>query len=310
MYIGIDLGGTKMEIVALDKSNNAELYRKRVSTPSDSYERIVRTLADLVSEAESYLKKTGTVGVGVPGSLSPVTGAIKNGNLQVLKNRHLDKDLGFALNREIRCANDATCLVLSEAVDGAAEGYNVVFGAILGTGFGGGVALNGHPWAGRNLICGEWGHNPLPWMTKDEFPGDECWCGLHGCQELYISGTGLERDYAKHTSKGKIKATGPEIISRMREGEAAAKDCFDRYVNRLSRAFASVINVLDPDAIVLGGGMSNIDELYDLIPQQLPKYVFGNEVQTPILRNQHGDSSGVRGAAWLFADDKGWDEST
>lgn len=306
MYIGIDLGGTKTEIIALDKGNSSELYRKRVSTPKDSYDSVMKTLADLVLEAEGYLKKKGTVGVGIPGSISPLTGKVKNANLQVLNQQCIDKTLGQILHREVRCANDANCLALSEAVDGAAAGYDVVFGAILGTGCGGGVALAGQAWSGKNFVCGEWGHNPLPWMTKEEYPGHPCWCGQKGCQELYLSGTGFELDYALYTSKGKVKISGPEIISRMRDGEAAAKDCFDRYVNRLSRSFATVINLLDPDAIVLGGGMSNIDEIYEMVPQYLPDYVFGKEVQTPILRNQHGDSSGVRGAAWLFAEGKGW----
>lgn len=306
MYIGIDLGGTKTEIVALDRKNNEELYRKRVQTPKKSYDTVIRTIADLVIEAESYLKKTGTVGIGIPGAISPLTRKVKNANLQVLNGNSLEVSLGEILQREVRCANDANCLALSEAIDGAAAGYSVVFGAILGTGCGGGLAFSNKAWSGKNFVCGEWGHNPLPWMTKEEYPGHKCWCGQVGCQELYLSGTGFALDYAIKNTKGKVVTTGAEIIKQMHNGDAAAKDCFDRYINRLARALATVINLLDPDAIVLGGGMSNIDEIYDLVPQQLPDYVFGKEVMTPILRNLHGDSSGVRGAAWLFAEDKGW----
>ena len=301
MRIGIDLGGTKTEIIALDKKTNDELYRKRVSTPKNSYDDVIQILAGLVKDTESYIGKKATIGIGIPGAISPITGKVKNANLQTLNGHSIDKDLSQILNRDVRCANDANCLAISEAVDGAAAGYEVVFGVIIGTGCGGGIAINGKGWAGRNFVCGEWGHNPLPWMTKAEYPGHKCWCGQQGCQELYLSGTGFELDYTIVNTRGKVKIKAPEIIQHMREGEATAKDCFDRYINRLARALASVINLLDPDVIVMGGGMSNIEEIYELVPKELPKYVFGKEVQTQILRNQHGDSSGVRGAAWLFS---------
>ncbi len=300
MRIGIDLGGTKTEIIALSKKNNEELYRKRVSTPSNSYEEVLKMLAKLIEDTENYVGKKANIGIGIPGAISPITGKIKNANLQVLNGNRLDIDLKKLTNREIRCANDANCLVISEAVDGAAAGYEVVFGVILGTGCGGGIAINGKGWAGRNFICGEWGHNPLPWVTKEEYLNSKCWCGLNACQELYLSGTGFELDYAHSCTNGIVKIKAQEIIQKMRAGDVGAKNCFDRYINRLSRGLAAVINLLDPDAIVIGGGMSNIDEIYSLVPEQLPNYVFGKEVQTVILRNQHGDSSGVRGAAWLF----------
>jgi fructokinase len=309
MRFGIDLGGTKTEIIALDDAG-AERYRKRVDTDPTNYETIVATIARLVTEAETKLGVTGTVGVGIPGTISARTGRVKNANTNVLNDRPLDQDLSRLLNREVRCMNDANCLALSEAVDGAAAGYRVVFAAILGTGCGAGIAIDGRPWAGPNLVAGEWGHNSLPWMTADEYPGPLCWCGQRSCIEKWISGTGFANDYAR-AANSTIQPEGvspgilthikaPQIVDLARNGDPVARAALDRYANRLARCLAHIINVLDPDAIVLGGGMSNIDELYDLVPQQLPDYVFGREVTTPILRNHHGDSSGVRGAAWLW----------
>ena len=222
---------------------------------------------------------------------------MKNANTVALNGRALDKDLSQVLQREIRCQNDANCLALSEAVDGAGAGHRVVFAAILGTGCGAGIALDGRPWAGPNRIAGEWGHNPLPWMTADEYPGPACWCGKSGCIETRISGTGFACDFQRATG---TCLTGEEIIALARKGDEAAKAALERYANRLARALSHVINLLDPDVIVLGGGMSNVDELYELIPPQLPQYVFGGEANTPILKHRHGDSSGVRGAAWLW----------
>ena len=297
MRIGIDLGGTKTEIIALD-NHGVDTFRKRIPTDARSYDAIVAAITGLIREAETALGETGTVGVGIPGTLSAKTGLVKNANTTVLNGHPLDRDLGRALQREVRCMNDANCLALSEAVDGAGAGHRMVFAVILGTGCGAGLALDGRPWAGANLVAGEWGHNPLPWMTPDEFPGPACWCGQSSCIEKWISGTGFAEDYAR--SAGAPRITGAEIVALARNGDATARDALERYANRLARALAHVINVLDPDVIVLGGGMSNVDELYDLVPGQLPRYVFGGEAATPVVRNRHGDSSGVRGAAWLW----------
>ena len=296
MRIGIDLGGTKTEIVALGDGGH-EIYRKRVDTPAASYDAIVATLAGLVREAESALGQRGTVGVGIPGTVSARTGLVKNANTVALNGRPLDRDLGRALARDVRCQNDANCLALSEAVDGAGAGRRVVFAAILGTGCGAGIALDGRPWAGANLVAGEWGHNPLPWPTSDEFPGPACWCGKTSCIEKWISGTGFADDYARAAG---VRLKGEQIVARARQGEAAARGALERYANRLARALAHVVNLLDPDVIVLGGGLSNVDELYEMVPPQLANYVFGGEADTPVVRNKHGDSSGVRGAAWLW----------
>ena len=300
MRIGIDLGGTKTEIAALDE-RGAEIYRKRIATDPARYETIVAAVAGLVLEAEAALGRKGTVGVGIPGTISARTGCVKNANTVALNGHPLDRDLGQALGREVRCMNDANCLALSEAVDGAGAGRRVVFAAILGTGCGAGLALDARPWPGANLVAGEWGHNPLPWMAGDEFPGPACWCGKSSCIETWISGTGFERDYARGlggTASAAPKA--PEIVARARAGEPAAGRALERYADRLARALAHAINLLDPDVVVLGGGMSNVDELYAWVPPRLPAYVFGREADTPVVRSRHGDSSGVRGAAWLW----------
>ena len=296
MRLGIDLGGTKTEIIALDEAGS-EIYRRRVDTPSDRYDAIVTAMAGLVAEAESVLGRRGTVGVGIPGTISARTGRVKNANTTALNGHPLDRDLGRALGREVRCMNDANCLALSEAVDGAGAGRRVVFAAILGTGCGAGIAIDGRPWPGPNLVAGEWGHNPLPWSTVEEYPGPTCWCGQSSCIEKWISGTGFADDYARSAG---TRLKSEQIVARARQGEIAARGALERYANRLARALAHTINLLDPDVIVLGGGMSNVDELYELVPPQLANYVFGGEAETPIVRNQHGDSSGVRGAAWLW----------
>jgi fructokinase len=229
---------------------------------------------------------------------------VKNANTTALNGHALDKDLGRLLGREVRCMNDANCLALSEAVDGAAAGRSVVFAAILGTGCGAGIAVEGKPLAGSNLVAGEWGHNPLPWMTAEEYPGPQCWCGKRSCIEKWISGTGFAEDYrraAAAENNGEISALkGEQIVDLARGGDPAAKAAVLRYADRLARSLGHVINILDPDIIVLGGGMSNVDELYDLVPPRLTSYVFGAEAATPIVRSRHGDSSGVRGAAWLW----------
>lgn len=300
MRFGIDLGGTKTEIIALH-DDGRELYRKRVETSRDNYPSILKMLVALVEEAESVTGMRGTVGIGIPGTLSRQTGLIKNANTTVLIGHALDQDLGRLLNREVRIMNDANCLALSEAVDGAGSGHRLVFAVILGTGCGSGIAIDGRPWDGLNLVAGEWGHNPLPWMAAGEFPGPPCWCGKSGCIETWISGTGFARDYAQATGK-QMKAE--KIIECFRSGDMQARAAFDRYVSRLSRALAHVINILDPDVIVLAGGMSNVDELYSVVPPLLADSVFGREVATPVVRNKHGDSSGVRGAAWLWPRNK------
>ena len=297
MRLGIDLGGTKTEIIALDDSG-AELYRKRTDTETGSYDAILAGIAGLVAEAEAVLGRAGTVGVGIPGTISARTGLVKNANTTALNGRPLDRDLGRILNREVRCLNDANCLALSEAVDGAGAGFRVVFAVILGTGCGAGLALAGRPWEGPNRVAGEWGHNPLPWMTPDEFPGPPCWCGKPGCIEKWISGTGFADDYAR--TAGTARLSGPQIVALARGGNVPARAALERYCHRLARALAHAINLLDPDVIVLGGGMSNVDELYDRVPPLLPAFVFGREAATPVVRSRHGDSSGVRGAAWLW----------
>lgn len=297
MRIGIDLGGTKTEIIALDE-DGVERYRTRIATDPASYAAIVDSLAALVAEAETALGQVASVGIGIPGTISARTGCVKNANTVVLNDHFLDRDLGARLNREVRCMNDANCLALSEAVDGAGAGQRLVFAAILGTGCGAGIACHGRAWQGLNLVAGEWGHNPLPWMTPEEYPGPACWCGKSACIERWISGTGFADDYARANGGARLKSE--QIVALARRGDAPAQAALGRYANRLARALAQVIHVLDPDIIVLGGGMSNVDELYALVPPLLPDFVFGREADTPIVRSRHGDSSGVRGAAWLW----------
>ncbi len=292
MHIGIDLGGTKTEIIALNTQGHT-LYRERIPTNRESYEGIIKGIAALVAQAEEKLGAAGTAGICIPGTISAITGKVKNANTVVLNGQDLQKDLQNILGREIMIENDANCLAVSEAVDGAGAGHEVVFAAILGTGCGAGIAINAKPRAGHNLVGGEWGHNPLPWMSAAEYPGPECWCGKRGCLETYISGTGFSEDHGKGMK-------GAQIVDLARAGDEDAKVAFERYAGRLARALAGVINILDPDIIVLGGGMSNVDELYEIVPPLLPAYVFGGECDTPVVKNRHGDSSGVRGAAWLW----------
>jgi len=294
--IGVDLGGTKIEFVALDGAGS-ELHRHRIPTPRFDYEATVRAISTHVAQMERDLGGHATVGVGIPGTVSIRTGVVKNANSTWLIGKPFDRDLSAALGREVRCANDANCLAVSEATDGAAAGQRVVFAVILGTGCGGGIALDGRVHTGRNAVAGEWGHNPLPWATADEFPGPPCYCGRHGCLETWISGTGLAADYQRDT---KTLLTGPEIASRAAAGEPAANAALARYEDRLARGLAHVINLLDPDVIVLGGGVSQIPRLYVNVPPKLKDYAFGKEADTPVLPAKHGDSSGVRGAAWLW----------
>lgn len=302
MRIGVDLGGTKTEAIALD-AQGKELRRVRTSTPHGDYSRTVATISDLVSRLENELRVRATVGVGIPGTIVAATGLVKNANSTWLNGRPLQKDLSDSLRREVRCANDANCFTISEATDGAAAKAGVTFGVILGTGCGGGVAMQGLVHAGPNGIAGEWGHTPLPWATVDEIPGPTCYCGRNGCLETWISGTGFERDYL---NQGGEALSGRVVVERARNGDPVAKSALHRLKNRIARGLAVVVDILDPNVIVLGGGLSNIDELYDgEIADTIAGFSFGGGTSTPIKRNDHGDSSGVRGAAWLWPRESG-----
>ncbi|WP_263373016.1 fructokinase [Granulicella aggregans] len=296
MRIGIDLGGTKIEALALDREGK-ELLRYRVDTPRNDYPGTITAIAGLVRRLESETGSTGTVGAGIPGSVSRRTGLVKNANSTWLNGMPLAEDLSAELAREVRVANDANCLAVSEATDGAAAGHHVVFGVILGTGCGGGVAIDGSVHAGPNGVGGEWGHNPLPWPTPDESPGPACYCGKLGCMEMWISGTGVARDFLDVTGKS---LTTRQIVGLSETGDAQALEALDRFEDRLARGLATVINVLDPDILVFGGGLSLLRRIYINLPALLPKYVFGRETDTILVPAKFGDSSGVRGAAWLW----------
>lgn len=300
MRIGVDLGGTKTEAIALDL-DGAVLARERVATPRDDYAATLRCLVDLVHGLERRLSRHGSVGLGIPGAISPATGLVKNANSTWLNGRPFDQDLASALRRPVRLDNDANCFALSEAVDGAAAGAGVVFGVILGTGVGGGLIVDGRPLGGRNAIGGEWGHNPLPWPRPEELPGPACYCGQRGCIETFLSGPGLQHD---HRAAGGEDINAEALVARAADGEPHATSALDRYVDRLARGLASVINLVDPDVIVLGGGLSNLVRLYRDVPQRLDRYVFSDHVDTPIVPPTYGDSSGVRGAAWLWRTDE------
>ncbi|HSJ34264.1 MAG TPA: ROK family protein [Acidimicrobiia bacterium] len=293
--VGVDLGGTKIEAVALDGTGN-ELDRRRVATPQGDYEGIIGALVALVEEISAGRDTAATVGIGTPGAVSPFDGLMKNSNSVVLNGRPLDRDLQKALGRPMNMRNDADCFALSEAVDGAARGAATVFGVILGTGVGGGVVVDGKVRTGPNRIGGEWGHNPLPWPTDDERPGPDCYCGRRGCIEKWLAGPSLAADHLRVTCD---ELTAPGVVEAARSGDGSAAATLDRYVDRLARSLATIVNVLDPDVVVLGGGMSNVDELYERVPRIWGRYVFGGEVATRLVRNRHGDSSGVRGAAML-----------
>jgi len=290
--IGVDFGGTKIEAAALGPEG-AIIARLRTPNPGD-YRPALAAVADLVAQVEQAAGgRAERIGVGMPGSISPRSGLVRNANSVWLNGEHFGDDLQAALQRPVRLANDANCLALSEAADGAGAGARVVFAAILGTGCGGGVVVEGALVEGRNGVAGEWGHSPLPWATADEHPGPACWCGRRGCLETWLSGPAFAADHGAG-----LKA--PEIIARARAGDAAAQAAFARYVDRLGRALAVVVDLIDPDVIVLGGGMSNVAELYDRLPAALAPHVFADGVDTPIRPAIHGDSSGVRGAAWLW----------
>jgi fructokinase len=297
--IGIDLGGTKTEVIALS-GEGKELFRHRISTPRDDYRATVQAIVDLVRLAEEKTGQTGTVGLGIPGTISPYTQRVKNANSTWLNGQPLDKDLAQALNRDIRIANDANCLAVSEAVDGAGAGQALVFGVIIGTGSGAGVAINGASRIGGNGNAGEWGHNPLPWMDEDELRYRvevPCYCGQQGCIETFVSGTGFAIDYQRLSG---VARKGAEIVKLLEQQDPVAALAMSRYEIRLAKSLAQVVNLIDPDVIVLGGGMSNVDRLYQTVPTLMKKWVFGGECETPVLKAMHGDSSGVRGAAWLW----------
>jgi fructokinase len=301
MRIGIDLGGTKIEALAID-DQGVELARHRIDTPRDDYDATIAAMVGLVRRIEEETGATGTVGAGIPGSISRLTGLVKNSNSTWLNGRPLDKDLTTALNREVRVANDANCFAVSEATDGAAAGRDVVFGVILGTGCGGGVAIDARVHGGPNGVAGEWGHNPLPWPKPEESPGPACYCGKRGCMEMWVSGTGIALDYKTATG---VSRTTKAIVADFEAGDRDASAAMERFEDRLARGLAQVINILDPDVIVIGGGVSSVAHLYQELPKKLPAYVFGGEVSTPILRAKYGDSSGVRGAAWLWPNRRG-----
>lgn len=295
MRLGIDLGGTKIEIIAMDE-RGGEVLRRRVSTPQD-YPGTLRAIADLMRQAEAELGCSGTVGIATPGTISRVTGRLMNSNSLHLNGQAIRQDLEALLKREVRIANDANCFALSEAADGAAAGAAVVFGVIIGTGTGAGIVVNGRLLTGLNGIAGEWGHNPLPWPEDAERPGPACYCGRHGCIETFLSGPGMAK-LQRHDTGEMLE---PEaIVARAAAGDALCELTLQRYENRLARSLAHVINILDPDVIVLGGGMSNIGRLYENIPRLWGRYVFSDQVDTRLVRNRFGDSSGVRGAAWLW----------
>lgn len=325
MHIGIDLGGTKTEIIALNDTNGKELYRQRLPTPRDSYQATLDMLTGMVNQAEQALGQKGTVGLGIPGNICEKTNLVRGANSTQLNGNPLRADLMAVLGRDVRVENDANCFTVSEAVDGAAAGKHFVFGVIIGTGCGGGIAVGGKAHKGVNGLSGEWGHTPLSYprvlgsppttsfetadtkprpityFTDDpawsEYPGPLCYCGRHACKEVYISGTGLRRDYLR--VNGEEKSTH-DIIAAAKTGDKKSAAALERYTHRLARSLAEIINIMDPDAIVLGGGMSNVDSLYQDVPKIWNDYIFTGKADTPLLPPRHGDSSGVRGAAWLW----------
>lgn len=299
LRIGIDLGGTKTEGIVLDPEG-ATLARRRIPSPRGDYDATVRAIVDLVAtlEAEAGVPAgTARVGVGIPGAISPATGLVKNANSTWIVGHPFDRDLAAALGRPVRVQNDANCLAVSEAADGAGAGARVVFAAILGTGCGAGVVVDGRVLTGRNAIAGEWGHNPLPWPADDELPGPPCYCGKHGCLETWISGPAFAADHLRHTGDA---LPAEQVAARAAAGDARAGASLGRLVDRIARGLATVVNVLDPDVVVLGGGLSNVEALYPALPAAIQRYAFSDRVDTPVRRAVHGDASGVRGAAWLW----------
>jgi len=296
MRIGIDLGGTKIEGIALDHNGN-ELFRQRIDSPQGNYQATIAAIVNMVQILEAHTQQTGTVGIGIPGAISPSTRLVKNANSTWLIGQPLHTDLEQAMARKVRIANDANCFVVSEATDGAARDADLVFGVIIGTGTGGGVYVRGKEITGSNAIAGEWGHNPLPWPTAGEYPGRECYCGKRGCIETWLSGPGFTSDHQLHGGKGD---TAKEIVALAKRNDELAEATLQRYEDRMARALATVINILDPEIIVLGGGMSNITRLYTNVPNLWNQYIFSDQVNTRLVPPLHGDASGVRGAAWLW----------
>jgi fructokinase len=297
LRIGVDLGGTKIEAIAIDGDASVR-SRRRVPTPRHDYQATLEAIARLVAEVESEAGGAASVGIGIPGAISPATGLAKNANSTWLNGRPLHGDLERALGRPVRLANDANCFALSEASDGAAAGARVVFGAIVGTGAGGGIVVDGRVLTGANGIGGEWGHNPLPWPDPAELPGPACYCSRRGCIELFLSGPGLSRDHRERTGDD---LTAEEIAARAQAGDARCEEALMRYESRMARGLASVINVVDPDVIVLGGGMSGLARLYERVPAQWTEWVFSDRVDTRLVPPRHGPASGARGAAWLWS---------
>jgi fructokinase len=290
---GIDLGGTKIEIVALG-ADGADIHRQRIATPS-GYDATIEGIAGLVLAAEQELGARGSVGIGIPGVISPVTGLVKNANSIALNGHQFDRDISERLAREVRVGNDANCFALSEASDGAGVGYNVVFGVIVGTGCGGGITVGGQMIVGPNRVAGEWGHIPLPWPSVQEIPGPLCWCGQHGCLERFICGPALAMD-----ADGPRAHDASGLPARAAAGDTQAQAALARHVDRMGRGLSVIVNLLDPDVIVLGGGLSNMEHLYGELPKVMKRHVFSDFVSTPVVKNLHGDSSGVRGAAWMW----------
>ena len=296
MRIGIDMGGTKIEGIALADSGE-ELLRIRIKSPRHDYEATVEAITGIVHRIEAETDQKGTVGIGIPGAISPQTGLVKNANSTWIIGRQFDVDLENALARKIRLENDANCLAVSEAVDGAGAGAKVVFAIIIGTGCGGGIAIDQKVHGGLHSIAGEWGHISLGWMRPEEYPGVDCYCGQRGCLETFISGTGFENEYEKQTG---VHKSGHEIAELLEQNDVDAEKVAQIYENRLARAIATAVNIMDPDVLVLGGGMSNLSRIYKNLPALVQKWTFGGEFTTPIRPAKHGDSSGVRGAAWLW----------
>ena len=300
--IGIDLGGTKIEAAAVN-GLGAVRFRRRIATPAGNYRATIEAITALVAMIELEIGEKASIGIGMPGTISPLTGLVKNANSTWLIGRPLQRDLETALGRPTRLANDANCFALSEATDGAATGMETVFGVILGTGVGGGIALGGRILVGANAIAGEWGHNPLPWPAPNEIPGPPCYCGRSGCIETFFSGPALAADHHRHTGH---RLSALEIADLAERGDAQCSATLDRYMHRLARGLASVINLIDPDAIVLGGGLSGISALYERVPVLWRQHIFSDHVVTRLLPPVHGDSSGVRGAAWLWRPEEDW----
>jgi fructokinase len=298
MRLGIDLGGTKIACVVLDATGGVA-FERRIPTPRHDYEGTIKAIGTIVRDAEAEVRASCTVGIGIPGAISPATGLVKNANSTWLNGRPLHADLERALAREVRLSNDANCLAVSEAADGAAADAAVVFGVIVGTGTGGGVVVNRRVVTGPNAVAGEWGHNPLPWPDAEEQPGPECYCGQIGCIETFLSGPGLAADYRR---RGGGELAGEEIVARAGRGEPLALRSLAAWTRRLAKSLATVINVLDPDAIVVGGGLSRIQSIYTDVPRLWGAWVFSDVVRTRFVPSKYGDASGVRGAAWLWDD--------